>query len=185
MVNHKLPAVNRCTSLLSNLEITSTNKLVTFEQIEEFEKQHAEAPHLRTLQKAVAKDVTVRVHGEKEYEMALKASEILFGKNPTEALKTVDERTFLSVFDGVPKANISKSKMQESENVMDLLSAATDGIIFSSKGEARRMIQGGGVSINKSKISDPGAESNFDLIQDKYLLVQKGKKNYFLIEVEA
>ncbi len=157
--------------------------LIEKEKIEALEKEHDEAPHLRILQKEIAKDVTIRVHGEKEYEMAFSATEILFGKNPTEALKSIDEKTFLSVFEGVPKTELSKSEMESSENVSDLLSGKTGGIIFSSRGEAKRMIQGGGVSVNKNKITDPNQEAKFDLIQNKYLLVQKGKKNYFLIEV--
>jgi tyrosyl-tRNA synthetase len=123
------------------------------------------------------------VHGENEFQMAINASELLFGKNPTEALAKIDERTFLSVFDGVPKVSISKSKMANSETISDLLSIDTDGTIFSSKGEARRMIQGGGVSINKEKIMDPNHIVDFLLIQNKYLLIQKGKKNYYLIEI--
>lgn len=159
--------------------------LIGKEEIEALEKEHDEAPHLRMLQKAIAKDVTIRVHGEKEYQMAIDASEILFGKNPTEALKNIDERTFLSVFEGVPKASISPEALNDSENVSELLSTVTGGIIFNSKGEAKRMIQGGGVSVNKEKLSDPNQPGVFKLIQDKYLLVQKGKKNYFLIEVSA
>ncbi|QNL21083.1 tyrosine--tRNA ligase [Hyphobacterium sp. CCMP332] len=157
--------------------------LIEKEEIESLIKKHEEAPHLRSLQKEIAKDVTLRVHGEKEYQMALSASEILFGKNPTEALKSIDEKTFLSVFEGVPKTELKKADLDSSENVSDLLSLKTGGIIFSSKGEARRMIQGGGVSVNKNKITDPNQEAKFNLIQNKYLLVQKGKKNYFLIEV--
>ncbi|WP_373493292.1 tyrosine--tRNA ligase [Aquiflexum sp.] len=147
------------------------------------ETEHAEMPHLRILQKEIAKQVTIMVHGEKEYDMALKASEILFGKSSTEDLAALDERTFLQVFDGVPQAEISREEFDAISNVVDLLSEKTDAIIFASKGEARKMIQGGGVSINKQKISDPNQTVGFELLQDKYLLVQKGKKNYFIIAV--
>lgn len=147
------------------------------------ETEHAETPHLRILQKEIAKQVTIMVHGEKEYNMALKASEILFGKSSTEDLADLDERTFLQVFEGVPQAEITKNEYSTIANVVDLLSEKTDAIIFASKGEARKMIQGGGVSINKQKITDPNQTIGFDLLQDKYLLVQKGKKNYFIIAV--
>ncbi|WP_373521848.1 tyrosine--tRNA ligase [Aquiflexum sp.] len=153
------------------------------DQIVKLETEHSEMPHLRILQKEIAKQVTIMVHGDKEYEMALKASEILFGKSSTEDLAALDERTFLQVFEGVPQAEISKNEYGAIANVIDLLSEKTDAIIFTSKGEARKMIQGGGVSINKQKITDPNQSITFELLQDKYLLVQKGKKNYFIIAV--
>ncbi|EOZ98635.1 Tyrosyl-tRNA synthetase [Indibacter alkaliphilus LW1] len=154
------------------------------ETIESIEKEHAEAPHMRLLQKEIAKQVTLMVHGEKEYEMAVKASSILFGKSSTEDLAALDERTFLQVFDGVPQAKLSKSDFEATPNVVDLLSEKASGIIFTSKGEARKMIQGGGVSINKEKLADPNGEIKFDLLQGKYLLVQKGKKNYYIMEIQ-
>jgi tyrosyl-tRNA synthetase len=154
------------------------------ETIESIEKEHAEAPHMRLLQKEIAKQVTLMVHGEKEYEMAVKASSILFGKSSTEDLAALDERTFLQVFDGVPQAKLSKSDFEATSNVVDLLSEKASGIIFTSKGEARKMIQGGGVSINKEKLADPNGEIKFDLLQGKYLLVQKGKKNYYIMEIQ-
>jgi tyrosyl-tRNA synthetase len=147
------------------------------------EAEHAQARHLRILQKEIAKEVTVMVHGEKEYEIALKASEILFGKSSTEDLAALDERTFLQVFEGVPQAEITQNEYREIANVVDLLSEKTNAVIFASKGEARKMIQGGGVAINKQKITDPNQPAAFRLLQDKYLLVQKGKKNYFIIAV--
>lgn len=151
--------------------------------IESLEAEHAQAPHMRLLQKEIAKQVTIMVHSEAEYEMALKASEILFGKSSTEDLAALDERTFLAVFEGVPQAHISKVELEGTANVVDLLSEETDNQIFASKGEARKMIQGGGVSINKEKINDPQQVPNFALLQEKYLLVQKGKKNYYIISV--
>ncbi len=152
--------------------------------IEKLESEHAEAPHLRILQKEIAKQVTTMVHGIEDYEMAVKASEILFGKSSTEDLAGLDERTFLSVFDGVPQMQIGKDDFASMENVLDLFGEKTQGLIFPSKGEARKMIQGGGVSINKEKVSDPNAPVNFSLLQNKYLLIQKGKKNYFILEVK-
>lgn len=152
--------------------------------IEGLEKEHAEAPHLRILQKEIAKQVTVMVHGEQEYEMAIKASEILFGKSTTEDLATLNERTFLQVFEGVPQTEISKEEFAATLNVVDLLSEKSHGVIFASKGEARKMIQGGGVSINRGKINDPNEAVTYPLLQGKYLLVQKGKKQYFIISVK-
>jgi tyrosyl-tRNA synthetase len=152
--------------------------------IESLEASHAEAPHLRTLQKEIGKQITTMVHGEQEFEIALKASEILFGKSSTADLAALDERTFLQVFDGVPQVQVNRSEYDSLENVLDLFGEMTQGVVFSSKGEARKMIQGGGVSINKEKLSDPNASPVFQLLQGKYLLVQKGKKNYFIIEVK-
>ncbi|MDN3670774.1 tyrosine--tRNA ligase [Echinicola jeungdonensis] len=152
--------------------------------IENLEKEHAEAPHLRILQKEIAKNITILVHSEADYEMAVKASSILFGKSSTEDLASLDERTFLQVFDGVPQVEISQGEYQDVNGVLDLLGDKGQGVIFKSKGEARKMIQGGGVSINKSKLTDPqGSLEGTELLQDKYLLVQKGKKNYFIIKV--
>lgn len=154
------------------------------ETIENLEAEQAEAPHLRLLQKEIAKQVTTMVHSKEDYEMAVKASEILFGKSSTEDLASLDERTFLAVFEGVPQVQISKEDYTGIENILDLFGEKTQSLIFPSKGEARKMIQGGGVSINKEKLGDPNAPLNFDLLQDKYLLIQKGKKNYYILEVK-
>lgn len=154
------------------------------EYIESLEKEHEEAPHQRALQKALAQDITVRVHSQEDYEMALKASNILFGKSTTEDLETLDEDTLLSVFEGVPKTSISHGAFDSVENVTDLLTETSNHLVFPSKGEARRMIKGGGVSINKSKLSSAEQSADFKLLQNKYLLAQKGKKNYYLIAVE-
>lgn len=153
--------------------------------IEGLEKEHAEAPHLRLLQKEIAKEVTSMVHSTEEYEMALKASEILFGKSSTEDLASLDERTFLSVFEGVPQVQLSQEVYSNLENVLDLVAEKTDFKLFPSKGEARKMILGGGVSINKEKVEDPQGPVSYTLLQGKYLLVQKGKKNYVIVEVLA
>ena len=150
--------------------------------IELLEKEHNEAPHLRILQKALAQDITKRVHSQEDLEMAEKASAILFGKSTKEDLSDIDELTLLSVFEGVPQTTISNSDL--GANVSDLLSEVSGNIVFSSKGEARRMIKGGGVSINKEKVLDSEAPFNTELLQGKYLLVQKGKKNYYLFIIE-
>jgi len=141
---------------------------------------HREIPHARILQKKLAEEVTVMVHSCEEYEMAVEASQILFGKGTAEQLKKLDEKTFLAVFDGVPVYTVSRAFLEQETNVVDFLSAHTD--IFPSKGEIRRTIKGNGLSINKEKINNPEARiSSGLLIGNKYILVQKGKKNYFLI----
>tara|TARA_Y100001980_G_C14556910_1_gene353379 strand:- start:11912 stop:13192 length:1281 start_codon:yes stop_codon:yes gene_type:complete len=145
--------------------------------------QHQEAPHQRLLQKELAEELTIRVHSEKDLDVAMKASSILFGKSTTEDLASLDERTLLQVFEGVPQTTISKDSLDEVQNVADFLSEVTNGIVFPSKGEARRMIKGGGVSINKKKIISDDEPVDKELLQGKYLLAQKGKKNYFLIQV--
>ena len=144
-------------------------------------EEHAEAPHLRVMQKRLAEEVTVMVHTREEYEMALEASGILFGKGTTESLGKIREDLFLAVFDGVPQFEIPSSDIDQ--DVLELL--AVDTGVFASKGEARRMVAAGGVSINKQKLNDPEQRIiRDDFINNKYLLVQKGKKNYYLIRVE-
>jgi len=152
--------------------------------IEALEVEHSTSPHLRILQKEIGKQLTNQVHGEAEYEMALKASDILFGKSSTEDLAALDERTFLQVFEGVPQVEVSKAEINKLTAILDLFGEMTQGVVFPSKGEARKMIQGGGVSINKEKLSDPTAAPDFQLLQGKYLLVQKGKKNYYIVAVK-
>ncbi|WP_339789094.1 tyrosine--tRNA ligase [uncultured Imperialibacter sp.] len=152
-------------------------------EIEKLEKEHAEAPHLRIMQQAIAKDVTTRVHSEADYNMAVKASGILFGKDVTAELEEIDEKTLLQVFEGVPMVEISRTTLDNAATITDLLSTETNSEIFSSKGEVRKMIQQGGVSINKIKVSDPNEKPAYKLLQGKYLLCQKGKKNYYLIKV--
>ncbi len=157
--------------------------LKTKEEIDALIVAHKEAPHIRLLQRTLAEEITERVHSKSDLETAIKASAILFGKSTTEDLASIDEKTLLQVFEGVPQADISKTELDSCENVTDLLSEATGGLIFSSKGEARRMIKGGGVSINKIKLESAEQKTSFDLLQNKYLLAQKGKKNYYLIRV--
>ncbi|HEY9486958.1 MAG TPA: tyrosine--tRNA ligase, partial [Chryseosolibacter sp.] len=154
------------------------------EEIEALATEHQQAAHLRKLQQVLAKNITIRVHSESDYDSAVKASNILFGNSTTEELASLDEDTLLSVFEGVPQVNISRSEFETCANVVDLLSATTKNIVFPSKGEARKMLQAGGVSINKQKIVDPNAKPDVKLLQDKYLLAQKGKKNYYLIVIE-
>lgn len=153
--------------------------MLTREEIEQAIEQHDKEPHLRILQKMLAKEVTIMVHGEQEYQKAVDASAILFGNATSEALKKLDERTFLSVFEGVPQFDLSKDKL--GGNVLDLL--AVDSKVFPSKGECRKMIQANGLSINKEKYADiNGALTAEYLINGKYILVQKGKKNYFILK---
>lgn len=147
------------------------------------EEAHAPAPHLRILQKEIAKQVTSMVHGVADFEMAEKASEILFGKSSTGDLAALDERTFLSVFEGVPQVQIKKKDFEDLKEILDLFGEITQQMIFASKGEARKMIQGGGVSINKIKLDNPTQALTFEPLQDKYLLIQKGKKNYYIVEL--
>ena len=141
-------------------------------------------PHQRTLQRALAKEITITVHSEEDYSQAVTASSILFGNSTAEDLAKIDEETLLAVFDGVPKTTISSTTLSDCTNLSDFLSVTTNNLIFKSKGEARRMIQGGGVSINKLKVSDPDKKPEFDLLLGKHLVIQKGKKNYFLLNVE-
>lgn len=155
--------------------------LYSKEEIEDIEKQHTEAPHLRIAQKALGKDVTIRVHGEEQYELAIKAADILFGKGTLETLQSLDENTFTGIFEGVPQTEITKEEWENCPNVLDLISVITKNEVYPSKGEARRAIQGNGVSINKVKISDEKlATSELQLLQGKYLLIGKGKKNHIV-----
>jgi tyrosyl-tRNA synthetase len=157
---------------------------LTRSEIDGMIADHNTAPHLRRLQQALAKDITIRVHSVDAYETAIKASNILFGNSTTEELESLDEDTLLSVFEGVPQTTISKIELDSAQTVTDLLSTVTKSLVFASKGEARKMIQGGGVSINKKKIEDANQKAEFGLLQNKYFLAQKGKKNYYLIVVE-
>lgn len=161
-------------------------KIFTFlskEEIEELVREHNENPGARPLQKRLAKEVTTMVHSEKDYEAAVEASQILFGNNTGEALKALDEQTLLDIFDGVPRFVISKAELEAGIPVLDLL--AVKATVFPSKGEARKMIQGGGVSVNKEKLTDPAAVIDASaLLGGKYIHIQKGKKNHFLLIAE-
>ncbi|WP_372947348.1 tyrosine--tRNA ligase [Mariniphaga sp.] len=150
------------------------------EEIDALVSEHKIAPHARLLQKRLAEEVTIMVHSKEDYEMAVEASQILFGKGTAEQLRKLNEKTFLSVFEGVPQFHISKAELEKGINVVDLLAEKTE--VFPSKGELRRTIKGNGLSINQEKISNETLQidSGF-LIGGKYILAQKGKKNYSLI----
>ncbi len=153
------------------------------EEIETLIAEHTEAPHLRTLQKRLAKEVTIMVHSEADYEAAVEASGILFGNNTHDALVKLDEDTLLAVFEGVPQFKVSREKIEAGIKAIDLF--AEESAVFPSKGEMRKMAQGGGVSLNKEKLAAFDQEiTTADLLNDKYLLVQRGKKNYFLLIAE-
>jgi len=153
--------------------------LFSQEQIADLEEKHAQAPHQRLLQKELAKDLTMRVHSETDYTMALEASQILFGKGTSESLKKLSERDLLSIFEGVPQFTIPKTELEAGITIVDLMTEKSS--IFGSKGEARRMLKGGGVAVNKEKISSDDFMVTTDhLLSGKYLLVQKGKKNFNL-----
>lgn len=153
-------------------------------EIESLITEHRAAPHERKLQETLARDITIRVHGREQYEGALKASQILFGQSTEEDLLSLDESILLNVLEGVPRAIVPKKDYDSCQNIIELLSEVTGGHIFPSKGEARRMIQAGGVSINKARVDDGSKPPVFSLLRGKYLLAQKGKKNYYLIVVE-
>ena len=153
-------------------------------EIEQLEADHAAAPHQRLLQRALAEEITSRVHSPEDYRAAVRASDILFGKSSAEDLATLNEATLLQVLEGVPQQTISRADYEATTNVVDLLSEVSSGLVFPSKGEARRTIQQGGVSINLEKVTDPEAPVDFTLLQERYLLVQRGKKKRFLLRVE-
>lgn len=156
--------------------------LLPQEEIFALIKEHKEAPHERLLQKTLARVVTIMVHSEDDYKTAVEASGILFGKTTTEQLQKLDESTFLSVFEGVPAFEISSREISSGIGLTELLAEKTQ--VFQSKGEMRRFVKGGGLSLNKKKITDPEVNISLsDLINNKYLLVQKGRKNYFLLKV--
>jgi tyrosyl-tRNA synthetase len=150
--------------------------------IEDLTLRHNENPQERILQKKLAEEVTIMVHSPEDFESAVDASQILFGKGTTDSLRKMTESTFLSVFEGVPVFDLKKEIILPGVTVADLCALHTD--IFISKGELRRLIQGGGLSINKEKINNPELIINSgSLLNSKYLLIQKGKKNYFLIRI--
>ena len=150
------------------------------EEIEALIKEHEEAPHLRVLQKRLAKEVTTMVHSEADYHAAVEASNILFGNATADALRALDEETFLQVFEGVERYEIPMDELKAGIGPLDLLAEKTN--IFPSKGEARKMIQANGFSLNKEKLTDPATPlTDANLLNGKYLLFQKGKKNYYLV----
>jgi tyrosyl-tRNA synthetase len=153
------------------------------DEIQSLVDEHTQAPHLRILQKRLAQEVTVMVHSVEDYQAAAEASGILFGNATSEALKKLDEETLLAVFDGVPQFSISKSLFQSGVKAIDLLTDSA--AVFPSKGEMRKLVQSGRVSINKEKLEHQDEVLDVSkLLNDKYLLVQKGKKNYYLLTAE-
>lgn len=160
-------------------------KIYTFlskEEIDELISKHKEAPHLRQLQKVLAEEVTTMVHGKEELENAIKASEVLFGKSTAEDLRSLDANTFMAVFEGVPQATISRSELVEGLNIVDALTERSN--FLSSKSEARRDLKSNAISVNKEKVSDDYQLTEKDLLADQYVLLQKGKRNYFILIVE-
>jgi tyrosyl-tRNA synthetase len=156
--------------------------LKTKAEIDALIAEHDQAPHLRVLQKALAEDITVRVHGQKDYETAVAASNILFGKSTSEDLMALSERDFLAVFEGVPMATISKADIENGLGVVELL--AEKSKFLSSNGEARRELKANSIAINKERVDEGFVATASHLISNKYLLLQKGKKNYFIVVVE-
>ena len=153
---------------------------LTQEEIAKLEEEQAADPGLRPLQKRLAKEITTMVHSAADYEMAVEASQILFSNKANDILHKIDESTLLSVFEGVPQFEISKAKLEEGIPAISLLT--DEAAVFPSKGEMKKMTQGGGVSINKEKLTDHNATiSTADLLNGKYILAQRGKKNYYLL----
>lgn len=154
--------------------------ILSKEEVESLVEEQKAAPHLRVLQKRLAEEVTVMVHSREDYEAAVEASQILFGNSTSDALKKLDEDTLLAVFEGVPQFEISKEELIAGVKAVDLLAEKTS--VFPSKGEMRKLVQSGGVSINKEKLAafDSVLDPSY-LLGDKYILVQKGKKNYYLL----
>lgn len=159
-------------------------KIFTFldqKTIESLVEEHREAPHLRVLQKRLGQEVTTTVHGKEEYEKAVKASEILFGKSTSEDLKTLNEKTFLDVFEGVAQAEVNREKIEQGLDIIAALSAETG--FLKSNAEARRALKENSISVNREKVADDYTISEKDLINNRFVLLQRGKKNYFIIRV--
>jgi len=155
--------------------------LFTEEKVKELES----LPNPNDAKRELARDITIRVHSEEEYEKAVQASGMLFGRSTLDQLQSIDENTLLEVFEGVPQKQIARKDYDRAENVLELLADTIGNLVFQSKGEARRMIKQGGVSVNKMKINDENESVDFTLLQDKYLIVQRGKKNYYLLTVHS
>ena len=152
------------------------------DEVAHLESEHDKDPGQRVIQKALAKDLTIRVHSEADFNNSVGASQILFGQSTTEQLKSLDEKLLLEIMDGVPRTEVSRSLFESGIAITELLADHTG--VFPSRGEARKMIAAGGVSINKNKLTDPVLASNaVELLSNKYLLIQKGKKNYYLVVI--
>lgn len=160
-------------------------KIFTLKEKEEIEAliaEHDEAPHMRKLQQALADDITTRVHGEEALKTAIAASKILFGKSTADDLRSLSEKDFFAIFDGVPQATVSRSEIQEGLGIIDAMSAKTG--FLKSNGEARRELKGNAISVNKEKVTEDYTISEETLINDKYVLLGKGKKNNYILVVE-
>ena len=158
-------------------------KIFTFldkDTIETLIAEHKQAPHLRILQKKIGEEVTVMTHGQEAFENAIKASNILFGNSTASDLKSLDEQTFLDVFDGVPQAEIERSVI---ENGLDIVAAFAENGFLKSNGEVRRALKENSISINKEKVKEDFVITTSDLIADKFVLLQRGKKSYFLLKI--
>ncbi|WP_282637524.1 tyrosine--tRNA ligase [Sphingobacterium thalpophilum] len=157
--------------------------LKTQQEIEAIIAEHDAAPHLRIVQKALAKDITIRTHSEEAYETAIKTSEFLFGNGSLDFLNNLDHEAVLEVFEGIPQFSVPRNELTTGMNILDLLAVHTQ--VFPSKGEARKMLQGGGVSINRQKATDTEQViSETHLVNNRYIIAQRGKKNYYLIIID-
>ena len=153
---------------------------ISREEIEALIAEHDQAPHLRALQKRLAREVTVMVHSQADYDAAVEASNILFGNSTSEQLHKLDEATLLAVFEGVPQFEVSRDAILGGVPAIELTTEMA--AVFPSKGEMRKLTQGGGVSINKEKLAAPDTKIDGSyLLNDKYIIVQRGKKNYYLL----
>jgi len=168
----------------SDVDAEKYIKIFTFlskEEIEVLTLNHTEAPHLRLLQKRLAEEITVMVHSATDLEKAIQSSAILFGNATSEDLKKLDETTFLEVFDGVPQATIPKNEMENGIDIISVLNEKTG--FFKSNGEARRALSANSIAVNKEKVTEEFTLSNVNLINNQFVLLQSGKKNYFVIRV--
>ncbi len=168
----------------SDVDAEKYIKIFTFlskEEIEALTEKHKEAPHLRLLQKRLAEEITVMVHSAEDLENAIKASNILFGNSTSDDLKQLDEATFLDVFDGVPQAEISRNEIEAGINIVDVLNEKTG--FLKSNGEARRALTANSISVNKEKVAEEFVLSTKDLINNQFVLLQSGKKNYFVVRI--
>jgi tyrosyl-tRNA synthetase len=169
----------------SDEEAKDLNRRFSFKsisEIEEMEKQHAAEPHLRILQKSLAEELTILVHSKEDLDIAIKASQVLFGNSSIDALKEMSKETIFEIFEGVPRHTISREKVIESKEIIPFLVDETN--IFPSNGQARQKLTENAISINKTKVGVEYIISEKDIIHDSIILVQQGKKNYFLVEIK-
>ena len=168
----------------SDVDAENYVKIFTFldkEAVQDLIEEHNKAPHMRLLQKKIGEEVTVMTHGKQAYENAVRASSILFGKSTAEDLRSLDEQTFLDIFEGVPQAEISRSDLHNGIDIIDALNEKSG--FLKSNGEARRALKENSISVNKEKVKDGYSVSEEDLIANRFVLLQRGKRNYFLLKV--